>query len=209
METNPMKTITLFTLALLLSLSAALPASAQHSLYRDNKANKVGDVITVVLVENISGSSTRDERSSSNQLGSMQGSLGGNFMPLEPFFSSDASVNSNSNANFLANQQQLLQGNLSVRIVDVTPNGDLVVEGSRATEINGEKHWVKLSGMVRPNDVDNTNSVLSYRVANAEISYQKEESLRQAWRRPGKLRRSVMYGIGATLVGAILVRELQ
>ena len=74
--------------------------------------------------------------------------------------------------------------------------------GSRATEINGEKHWVKLSGMVRPNDVDNTNSVLSYRVANAEISYQKEESLRQAWRRPGKLRRSVMYGIGATPGGS-------
>lgn len=209
METNPMKPIALITLTLLIGLSAALPASAQHSLYRDNKAGKIGDVITVILVENISGSSSRDERASSNQLGQLQGSLGGNFMPLEPFFSSDASVSSNSNANFLANQQQLLQGNLSVRIVDVTPNGDLVVEGSRATEINGEKHWVKLSGMVRPNDVDNTNSVLSYRVANAEISYQKEESLRQAWRRPGKLRRGVMYGIGATLVGAILVRELQ
>lgn len=209
METNVMKHSIFFLFASILILSIAMPANAQRSLYRDIKAGKVGDVITVILVENISGSSTRDERASSNQTGQLQGSLGGNIMPLEPFFSSDASVSSNTNSNFLANQQQLLRGNLSVRIIDVTPNGDLVVEGSRATEINGEKHWVKLSGMVRPSDVDNTNSVLSYRVANAEISYMKEESIKQAWRKPGKLRRAVMYGIGATLVGAVLVRELQ
>lgn len=209
METNVMKYTIIYLFATVLILTLALPASAQRSLYRDNKASRVGDVITVILVENISGSSTRDERATSNQSGQLQGSLGGNIMPLEPFFSSDASVSSNSNSNFLANQQQLLQGNLSVRIIDVTPTGDLVVEGSRSTEINGEKHWVKLSGLVRPTDVDNTNSVLSYRVANAEISYLKEESLQQAWRRPGKLRRAVMYGIGATLVGAVLVREFR
>lgn len=209
METNVMKYTIIYLFATVLILTLALPASAQRSLYRDNKASRVGDVITVILVENISGSSTRDERATSNQTGQLQGSLGGNIMPLEPFFSSDASVSSNSNSNFLANQQQLLQGNLSVRIIDVTPTGDLVVEGSRSTEINGEKHWVKLSGLVRPTDVDNTNSVLSYRVANAEISYLKEESLQQAWRRPGKLRRAVMYGIGATLVGAVLVREFR
>lgn len=209
METNAMKYTIIYLFATVLILTLALPASAQRSLYRDNKASRVGDVITVILVENISGSSTRDERATSNQTGQLQGSLGGNIMPLEPFFSSDASVSSNSNSNFLANQQQLLQGNLSVRIIDVTPTGDLVVEGSRSTEINGEKHWVKLSGLVRPTDVDNTNSVLSYRVANAEISYLKEESLQQAWRRPGKLRRAVMYGIGATLVGAVLVREFR
>lgn len=209
METNVMKNSIIYIFAFMLILTTALPAMAQRSLYRDNKASQIGDVITVVLVENISGSSTRDERATSNQSGQLQGSLGGNIMPLEPFFSSDASVSSNMNSNFLANQQQLLQGNLSVRIIDVTPNGDLVVEGSRSTEINGEKHWVKLSGLVRPSDVDNTNSVLSFRVANAEISYLKEESLQQAWRRPGKIRRAVMYGIGATLVGAVLLREFR
>ncbi|MEX0680367.1 MAG: flagellar basal body L-ring protein FlgH [Balneolales bacterium] len=180
----------------------------QHSLYRDVKANQVGDIITVVLMENISGSSTTDSRQASNTGGQVSGSTSGNFLPFEPYFGSDASVAYNSDERNLANQRQLLQGHLSVQITEISERGDLIVNGNRITEINGELHEVKLKGIVRSNDVDSDNSVPSYRVANAEISYQKKGGYRQLSRRAGFTRRIIFWGVSAAMGAAILVREL-
>lgn len=199
----------LFTLVLLGCILSAIPAAAQRSLYRDVRASQVGDIITVVLAENISGSSTRDSRSATNSAGSTAGSLGGNFIPFQPTMSADAANGYNNEDRFLNSQQQLLQGNMSVRIIEVTSGGDLIVLGTRMTEINGELHEVKLTGTIRPRDIDSMNRIPSYRVADAEISYQKKGGLRQAARRPGLGRRLVYYGVGAALGAAIIARELQ
>lgn len=185
------------------------PASGQHSLYRDVKANQVGDIITVVLMENISGSSTSDSRQASNTGGQASGSTSSNFLPFEPYFGTDASVDYNSDESNLANQQQLLEGYLSVQITDITEQGDMIVSGNRVTEINGDLHEISLEGTVRSNDVDSGNTVPSYRVANAEINYQKKEGLRQMTKRPGFVRRIVFMGVGAAMGAAIIVRHLQ
>lgn len=200
---------TLFVTAVCLLSGMVLPAAAQHSLYRDVKAQEVGDIITIILQENISGSSTSDSRRSSSTGGEASGSANGNFLPFEPYFGTSASVNYDADERNLANQRQLLEGYLSVQIREVTERGDLVVSGSRLTEINGELHEVTLDGIVRSNDVDNRNRVPSYRVANAEINYQKKEGIGQTTRRPGFARRLVFYGIGAAMGAAILVRELR
>jgi flagellar L-ring protein FlgH len=198
--------ITLLAGSFLLALSA--PVHAQHSLYRDVKAHKVGDIITVVLMENISGSSTRDSRETANTAGSVSGATSGNLSGFRPFFSADAAVSFDNDERSLANQRQLLTGYLSVQIVGVGPQGDLLVQGNRLTEINGEMHEVSLKGIVRLNDIDSRNQVPSYRVANAEISYMKKGGVRQATRRPGIGRRLFMYAGVLAISGAILVREL-
>jgi len=199
----------LFFTAVSLIAAAAMPASAQNSLYRDVKAQEVGDIITVILQENISGSSSSDSRRNSSTGGEASGSTSSNFLPFEPYFGSSASVNYDADERNLANQQQLLEGYLSVQIREVTERGDLIVSGSRLTEINGELHEITLDGVVRSNDVDSRNRVPSYRVANAEINYQKKQGISQSSRRPGFARRLVFYGIGAAMGAAILVRELQ
>ena len=66
---------------------------AQFSLYSDVKAKRVGDIITVVLRENLQGSSTTDSKVTSNSNGQATGSLSGNFLPFEPVFGSGVSVN--------------------------------------------------------------------------------------------------------------------
>ena len=198
----------IFLTTCLLAVSA-VPVTGQHSLYRDVKAQKVGDIITVILMENISGSSTTDSRRSSHTGGQASGGTSSNFLPFEPYFGSDASVNYNADERNLANQRQLLQGYLSVQITEVTEWGDLIVSGNRVTEINGELHEIRLHGTVRSNDVDSSNRVPSYRVANAEISYQKKDGLRQMTRKPGFVRRVVFYGIGVAMGAANLVRELR
>ncbi len=189
--------------------AATVPASAQHSLYRDVKAQQVGDIITVMLMENISGSTTTDSRRTSRTAGDASGSASSNFLPFEPYFGANSSVNFNADERNLANQRQLLSGYLSVQIKEITDRGDLVVSGIRTTEINGELHELSLDGIIRSNDVDNRNRVPSYRVADARINYQKKEGFRSATRRPGLSRRLIFYGVGAVLGGAILVRELQ
>ncbi len=210
MATNTFcKTGILAILTALIATGSVLPVSAQSSLYRDVKANQVGDIITVILMENISGSSTTDSRSSSNTAGQASGSTSSNFLPFEPYFGTDASVDYNADERALANQRQLLEGYMSVQITEITDRGDMRVSGQRVTEINGELHEITLAGTVRSNDVDSGNRVPSYRVANAEINYQKKENLRQATRKPGFMRRMVFFGVGAAMGAAILVRELQ
>ncbi len=181
---------------------------AQISLYQDVKANKVGDVITVILRESTSGSSTSDSKLSTNTGGSAGGSVAGNFLPFQPTFGSDAQVNFDSDQKNLSNQRQLLQGFISVQIKDVTPGGDLIVEGNRLTEVNGETHEMMLTGIVRPNDVNSDNQVLSYRIANANISYLKRGGLSSKTKDRGLLKKAALGVLSAGLGAAIILRQL-
>lgn len=207
MEKHILKVFVTVTVLLGLLILSSVPAYAQASLYKDNKANQVGDIITVILVENISGSSTSDSRKSSNADGGASGSVSGNFLPFEPTFGSDVNVNYGSDERNSAGQRQLLEGHMSVRIIEVTPSGDLIVEGTRKTEINSEIHEMNLTGTVRPGDVDTNNQVLSYRVANADISYQKQGGLDEIKQRRGFIKRVVFAGVGVLLGAVIITRE--
>lgn len=209
MATNTMmRSIILTTVCLFFGFNA--PVIGQISLYQDIKAHQEGDIITIVLRENISGSSTSDSKTASNSDGSMAGSASGNFLPFEPTFGSDVRVDYGSDERNLASQKQLLEGYMSVQIIEVTPSGDLVVEGSRVTDINSEKHEMTLKGIVRPIDIDNRNRVLSYRVANAEISYHQEGGrFSGVTKKRGFLRRTLFAGLGVALSAVIIVRELK
>lgn len=189
-------------------IAHTVPATAQHSLYRDVKASQVGDIITIVLAENISGSSTSGSRTASSSDGQASGAVSGNFLPFEPTFGSNVRVNYDSDQRNLANQRQLLEGYMSVEIVEVTQTGNLRVQGTRRTEINGEIHEMSLDGLVRSSDVDNRNRVFSYRLANANISYQKQEGFAQATKKRGFIKRAIFTGVGVALTTVIVMKEL-
>lgn len=202
-----MKHFNLTAIALILFLIAE-PVVAQHSLYRDVKANRIGDIITIVLVENISGSTTSDSRSASSIDGSATGSVSGNFLPYEPTFGTGAKVDYGSDERNLANQRQLLEGYLSVQIVEVDQMGNLVVEGSRQTEINGEIHEMNIRGLVRTNDIDNRNRVLSYKLANADIKYQKKGGLIDSVNPKGSFSRLAFRVVSAGLAIVAVIKGL-
>jgi len=195
----------LILFGLLMSLQPA--AFAQNSLFSDVKANQVGDIITVVLTENISGSSAADSRRSANNNTSASGSASGNFIPFEPTFGADAQVDYGADSRNTSQQRQLLEGLMSVQIIEVTPLGDLIVEGTRSTEINGETHEMSLRGIVRQNDVDSRNRVLSYRVANANISYQQKGGLAEITKKQGRIRRAALGVVGLVLGAAIFMNQ--
>lgn len=185
-----------YTLILLLFVQAGA-LNAQRSLYRDYKASRIGDVVTIQLVEDIRGEASTDASNSSNRSGGAQ--VQGNLTPILPSFGANSRINYQGDDRLNAAQSQLLRGTISARIQDITPSGDLLLTGERSMEINGELHKMSIRGYIRPNDVDAFNSVASYRIANAEIVYAKKGGLKQAAKKPF---------FGRTLVWVLLTAGL-
>ena len=70
-----------------------------------------------------------------------------------------------------SDQSNSLQGSISVTVVDVFPNGTLVVRGEKWLSLNQGDEFVRISGLIRPEDLNADNTIESTKVANARISY--------------------------------------
>ena len=189
------------------SLTFAAEAYSQRSLYSDVKAHRPGDVITVILSENINGSSASDLRNQSNTNGSTSSAVSGSMLPMDAVFGADATLNFNSDERGLSNQRQLLRGNLSVRIESLDENGNYLISGTRKTEISGEIYSMSLEGFVRAEDINDANEVFSYRIANADITYQNEGGIGHSLKKRGFSRR-VIWGVVGLVTGAFTVLSM-
>lgn len=198
-----------YFIALLLIVGISSTTYGQRSLYKDNKAVKVGDVLTIILQENISGSTSSDAQNASNAGAGAGGSMSGNFMPFQPTFGADAEVNYESGEQVSTNQGQLLEGYMSVEVTDMTSSGNLIVSGTRTTEINGEKHQIDLNGTVRPKDINGRNQVLSYRLANAQINYEKEGGLKRITKKEGFIKRAALTVAGVALSAVAVLKAME
>lgn len=144
------------------------------SLFEDLKAGRVGDILTVRLVEATiasKSSNTSTSKSSAatitnptvlgraisrNGIPLLNGSLGGD----NAFDGAGSSNQSNS-----------LEGDITVTIVERLPNGNLRIHGEKWLTLNQGREFIRLSGIIRPYDILPDNSVLSAKVADANISY--------------------------------------
>ena len=150
---------------------AIYDTSSNLFLFEDVKARRVGDLITVVLEESINASksaSTEADKESSIDL------------PAPTLFGKDNRLNEivNSidstqefNGEGETTQENTIEGNITVMVHQVYPNGYLLVKGEKLIELNEGSEVVRISGIVRPVDVTTDNTVLSNQVANAQITY--------------------------------------
>jgi len=150
------------------------PATAQM-LFQDKKALRVGDIITIVLVENTNASKTADTElkkdSSANMaaptiLGKPVSMLNGQYD-----LSLDAALQRQFKAESDSAQSNRLQGTISVTVHQVFPNGNLFVKGEKWISLNQGDEFIRVSGLVRPQDIDKDNQVPSTKIANAKIYY--------------------------------------
>ncbi len=193
MKNRPMIRPTVFILAF---LSFTAPTVfAQSSLYTDPKASAPGDVLTIILAEQTSAErrSSWEKRSSASK-GASSGVSGSG---LEGQFSTDAQFDSNTEAENQSVQSDMLEGTFTANVVDLTDTGNLVIQGERRLNINGETHLMRVSGEVRPFDVRYDNSILSYQIANADIQY-RDAGRRSRWFAPG-----LMVRVGAVTVAGL------
>ncbi len=152
----------------LLLCALAAPAVDAQSLFSDPKANRAGDILTIVLSErtNAARSSQYDDQSRASLGGNAVGNAGGTF-------ALDATFGQNAEASNRTVQSDLLSGTLTVLVDSVTAQGNLFVRGEKSLNVNGVTHVMQVRGTVRPLDVRYDNTVLSFQIANAHIEYRK------------------------------------
>ncbi len=148
---------------------AIFQAGSELSLYQDVKARRIGDILTVLLVEETSGQNSSD--SSVNQTTAMSVStptFGGSSRPRMAI---DLGSENTFDGQSGSSQSNRLNGSIAVTVHEVLPNGNLVVEGEKRIRINQGNEYIRLQGVVRPKDIDTYNTLYSTQVADARIVY--------------------------------------
>ncbi|WP_331346725.1 flagellar basal body L-ring protein FlgH [Cellvibrio sp. UBA7661] len=143
------------------------------NLFNDRKAHFVGDVITVTLSERTvsrksSGVTTSKNSGVDFNAGPLLGAnptIKGRELTttLEQERTFDGSAD--------ADQSNSLQGNITVTVAEILPNGNLIVRGEKWITLNRGDEFIRISGIVRPDDIAPDNTIVSTRLANAKISY--------------------------------------
>ena len=146
-----------------------LDAASYRSLAAEAKAFRVGDVLTIIVQEAASASSTADLRGErAFSVGAqLDSTMGGEH-------AARAGTDSGSDGAGRTQRSGRLLAQLSVTVAALTPTGDLHVSGAQRLKINGEEQLIALRGVVRPRDVAADNTVLSSRVAQAQIEFDGE-----------------------------------
>ena len=151
-------------------------------LFSDPRAHRIGDILTIELVENTQASkkaSTKTSKSNKNDISAptlfgRQTTIAGN--PLSFGLGSNNAFDGNGESM----QSNQLHGQITVTVAERLPNGNLVVRGEKWLTINQGQELVRIAGIVRPQDIGQDNTVSSTRVANANIAYTGRGSLADA-----------------------------
>lgn len=144
------------------------------SLFEDHSSRRVGDILTVKLQESTKANKKSDLDTSkqtaiSAKVPSFFGVQPGTLLGQD--ISSEVAVNDSFKGAGAADQSNSLAGDLTVTVVEVLPNKNLKIRGEKRVTLNRGSEYIRLSGMVRPIDIDASNSVPSTKVADATIMY--------------------------------------
>ncbi len=158
--------------------SGSLWTKTSRSILIDQKASRVGDVLTIIVQEAASASSnasTKTSRADKVGFDGVSGSSAGLLSPvglarnlLGPF---GVGNSTSTDGQGQTARSGSLNTRLTVMIKEILPNGNLVVEGSRMVVVNAEKQKVVISGTVRPQDISPANTISSIQLANATVQY--------------------------------------
>ena len=144
------------------------------SWFGEKKAYRVGGIVTVVLDESVDADTTTKNTASrktkTDVLSPLQlakwGSPGG-------FLSSDLQEENevSSTGSGVIDQSATLKGTMTAQIVEVYPNGNLLIRGEKIVNFSSGSEVVQVKGIIRPEDIQPDNTVQSKRLASAQITY--------------------------------------
>jgi flagellar L-ring protein FlgH len=170
------------------------PAGRLSDAGRDVRASRVDDVVTIVVSDNLSavasGATASSRKSSANhQISAAFGALSAASRFANPLsIAGDQELNGTGSTS----RNMTLSTTVSARVVEVTSNGTLVIEGSKDIGVNSEKQTVKVHGFVRPEDVSSLNTILSTQVADLQVHVNGKGVVGDAIRRPNFLYRLLL-----------------
>ena len=173
--------VMVFTGGVTLSADSLWKETSSKSMVADRRARHVGDIVTILVQEN--NSAQKDNSTSTAKKSGLDASISsvlyppsvsgaltkGGSLPAMKMASSSSFDGSGK-----VNNTEAITGRIAVRVIDVLPNGNLVLEGSRRTTFSGETTDAILHGVVRSDDVTAANTVFSYNVSDATVRYQSK-----------------------------------
>jgi len=169
-------------------------ASTSISLFDDVRARRVGDTITIVLNERMQASkSASTDASKDSSLDTGMPILLGDMVTRDgkDILNNSWETEQDFDGEGSSSQSNRLDGSITVTVAEVYPNGNLLVRGEKWLTLNQGEEFVQIVGIVRPADVAPDNSVPSFKIADARITYSGNGTIADA-NRPGLLSKFFM-----------------
>jgi flagellar L-ring protein FlgH len=170
------------------------PAARFSDLAADNRSRRVDDIVTILVQESASAVSTGQSKTSrassaNSSITALAGTLnpGGALANLANLGSTTTLDGSGTTS-----RNTTLTTTVSARVTHVLVNGNLVIEGTKKTNVNSENQTITVRGVIRPIDLDTTNSVSSARIAQMEIQVDGKGIVNDAIHRPNILYRILL-----------------
>ena len=185
MKINFAKPILIALLALPVGFQTAVHAQSlwrddtSRAMFADKRAGAVGDILTIIVQETSSANKNNETKTEKNSswTAAITSALFPGFLAYKGATAAKGSmpaVSYNSDLKHdgsgAINNSETIVAQVAVKVMDVLPNHNLVIEGKRETSFSGEHQTIVLHGIVRPEDVTSADTVMSYNVADATIS---------------------------------------
>ena len=159
------------------------------NLFSDKKAMKVNDVVTVLITEQVKASSTGKKQTSevtTTPMGGVNMLINGanHIAGLAGLKSGLGTLNDNTTTRNYQGQgtntrEDKFTATVTARIIKVLKNGNYFIAGSREVMIDGEKNIIRVAGVIRPSDIDSTNTIDSKYISDAKIEYKTEGEIKR------------------------------
>jgi flagellar L-ring protein precursor FlgH len=159
---------------------SSLWMSGSRSFFRDPRASKIGDILTVdinigdqaKIANTTSRSSKASENASANNFLGLESRLKG-FLPdaVDPSSLVDLGSDSSNTGTGTVDRSESINLTIAAVVTEVMPNGNLVIQGQQEVRVNNEVRELQISGVVRPEDIASNNTIHHTQIAEARISY--------------------------------------
>ena len=147
---------------------AIYSAGQYRSMFEGRRASNIGDTLTVVITENTSAD--KNEAGNVSKKGSLAvASMDINGTKTQPTLATNSTYSNQDSGD--ANNKNTFTGQISVTVLDVKPNGNLLVSGEKQVAFDQGVEFIRMSGIVNPYMITNENTVLSSTIADARIEY--------------------------------------
>lgn len=170
------------------------PAARLSNLSSDQRSRNVDDVVTIMVQESASAVSTGQSKTS--RASGAQAAITSLAGPKAATGALANLLNSNSSTSLdgegTTSRQTALTTTISARVTHVLVNGNLVIEGTRNLNVNSENQVITIRGVIRPIDLDTTNTVSSARLADMELQVNGKGIVNDSIRRPNILYRLIL-----------------
>lgn len=154
----------------------------EHPLFEDRRARNVGDILTINVVESTAGARSRSGGSaSSNSMADSTPNVAVGALAkvlLKPISITGSNANKSATSGTGA-ATETLTGTISVTVIEVLANGNLLVSGEKQVALNNSNEFIRFSGVVNPISISNLNVVLSNQVADVHLEYKNAGEMNQ------------------------------